>query len=321
MRLDPLSGTWVLLASERATRPGSHRRRARPWPRPERLASCPFCPGNEHLTPTELGRAGGPAEGPEWEARAFPNRYPILAGAAPAPPAQEQGPLGRRFVGGDHEVVVLTARHDGALARMRPDQATTALRLVQERMRHHLSAGRVYVQVFVNHAPMAGASIDHPHAQIVAMDVVPPLVEQEAAAMSGDGCLLCRVIQAECQPGGPRALLDGEVAAWCPFWSSTPYELLLAPRAHRGCFHDEGGKLASISEALVLTLACLDRAADHPAYNLVVHSAPAPGNDFHWHLHVRPRMSQPGGFELGTGMAVAELAPEDAARALRVARA
>ena len=322
LRYDPLSGTWVLIAPGRSLRPGSHRhrRRSRPWPTPERVPSCPFCPGNEDQTPPEIARAGGPPAGPGWQARLFSNRYPITAHAASDPlgPGTDPGHgLRRRLGGGAHEVVVLDPRHDVALATMRPEQAAVALRMLLERMRVHLAAGRRCVQVFLNHEPAAGASIDHPHAQVVAMDVVPPLVEREAAALSGDGCLLCRAIHEECQPGGPRVLLRGEVAAWCPFWASAPYELLLAPRVHAGRLEDAGEVVAGLGESLVLLLRCLDRAAGDPAYNLVVHSAPAGVDDFHWHLHVRPKLSEPGGFELGTGMAVVELAPEEAARELR----
>jgi UDPglucose--hexose-1-phosphate uridylyltransferase len=107
------------------------------------------------------------------------------------------------------------------------------------------------------------------------------------------------------------------VAAWCPFWSAAPYELLVAPVVHLARFDDLDLDLSGAARALVAVLAWLDLAADDPAYNLVVHTAPALVHDFHWHIHVRPRMSEPGGFELGTGIAVTELAPEDAASALR----
>jgi UDPglucose--hexose-1-phosphate uridylyltransferase len=323
LRFDPLAGSWVLIAPERSARPGSdrHRRPQRPSPTPERVPSCPFCPGNEALTPPETGRKGGPAEGPGWLVRAVPNRFPILDGAVPAPVRDEDPLLRRRFSGGGHEVVILSPRHGDTLARLRPEHAAAALRLVQDRMRAQLAGGHQYVQVFVNHQPAAGASIDHPHAQLVAMDLVPALVEHEAGALSGDGCVLCRAVRTETRPGGARAVLAGEVAAWCPFWSSAPFELLVAPRDHRGRFQDAGETLDGLAAALVRLLAGLDRAAGEPPYNLVLHTAPASVEDFHWHLHVHPRLTEPGGFELGTGIVVVERAPEDAAGALREALA
>jgi UDPglucose--hexose-1-phosphate uridylyltransferase len=303
LRVDPLSGAWVLIAPERPARPGSERRRrrSRPWPPQGWVASCPFCPGNERLTPPEIARAGAAPDGLGWQARVFENRYPLLDG-------------------GVHEVVVLSPRHDAALATMAPEQAALALRLLRDRARAHLSAGRPYVQVFVNHDPAAGASIDHPHAQLVALDAVPPLLEREALVLSGDACVLCRAIADDCLAGAPRAVLCGDLVAWCPSWSAAAFELIVAPRAHDARFDDAGG-LADLAGSLVLVLAGLDRAAGDPAHNLVLHTAPFGTPDFHWHLHVRPRMSEPGGFEMGTGIAVAELAPETAARALRAALA
>jgi UDPglucose--hexose-1-phosphate uridylyltransferase len=324
LRFDPLSGVWVLIVPGRLARPGAHlrRRRARPWPVPRWSAACPFCPGSEGRTPPEIAGAGGAQSGPGWQVRVFSNRYPILEGRAPDPDlAGTDGTplLRRRLIGGAHEVVVLSPRHDAALATLSSEQAAAALGVLQQRTRAHRDAGRRYVQVFVNHDPAAGSSLDHPHAQVVAMDAVPPLLEREAAALSGGGCALCAAVREESRPGAPRAVLSGEMAAWCPFWSSAPYELLVAPRVHRARWEDSGHQVAGLAESLVALLRGLDRAAGDPAYNLVVHTAPATAGDFHWHLHVRPRVSEPGGFELGTGIAVVEATPEDAAAGLREA--
>jgi UDPglucose--hexose-1-phosphate uridylyltransferase len=231
-----------------------------------------------------------------WLARAFPNRFPILEGA--------------------HEVIVLSPRHCDSLALVSPAQAADVLRLTVERVGAQMSGGRRYVQFFVNHQPAAGSSLDHPHAQLVALDAVPPAVTRELGVLHRDDCVLCAAIAGECQNGAPRAVLArGELVAWCPAWSSAPYELLVAPRAHGSPFED----LVSLAEALVGLLGSLDRAAGDPPYNLVAHTAPPGVTDFHWHLHVRPKLSEPGGFELGTGITVVELAPEAAALALREA--
>jgi UDPglucose--hexose-1-phosphate uridylyltransferase len=287
---------------------------------PEWVASCPFCPGNEDRTPAEVARAGGP--GRDWLVRAFANRYPILAGADAGLDGERlHGSSASRsqLTGGAHEVVVLTPRHDLALATVGDEQAAMAMRVLRERTHSLVAAGGRYVQVFVNHDPAAGASIDHPHTQLVALDFVPPLLEREAGVLAGDGCVLCGAVREESRPGAPRALLYGDVAAWCPFWSSAPFELLIAPTAHLPRFDDLDRDASTTAQALVAVLACLDVAAGDPAYNLVVHTAPAAARDFHWHIHVRPRISEPGGFELGTGIAVNELAPEEAASALRSA--
>ena len=105
---------------------------------------------------------------------------------------------------------------------------------------------------------------------------------------------------------------------WCPWWSSTAYELLLAPRRHRARFEDAGPELAAVAAALRDALGRLDRRLGDPPYNLVVHTLPADRDtDYHWHIHIRPRLQQDAGFELGTGILVNPLDPADAARQLR----
>ena len=161
LRDDPLTGELVLLAPGRAARPHTVRRGA---PGLVEAVPCPFCPGHEAETPPEVARVGGGApNGPGWRLRAFPNLYPIVGGPDATPGAT-----------GAHEVVVLAPEHDRDLARLSDDDAGEVFALLRDRSGALATAGHAHVQVSVNHGAAAGASIAHPHAQILALDFVPP---------------------------------------------------------------------------------------------------------------------------------------------------
>src|SRR5918996_6218762 len=136
LRRDELSGRWVLLAPARAARPHTFP----PPPRADTITAdeCPFCPGNERLTPPEVYRTGGGGpDTPGWRVRVVPNLYPIVG-----------APDG---VAGAHEVVIFTTDHGRSFGMLSYDEATEALTVLRDRVRHHLAAGCAYVQAAVNH--------------------------------------------------------------------------------------------------------------------------------------------------------------------------
>ncbi len=307
LRRDELSGRWVLLAPGRAARPHTFGSSAPDAPGPD---ACPFCPGNEHLTPPEVHRSGdGAPDTPGWRVRVVPNLYPILGGPDAGPGAT-----------GAHEVVVLSPAHDASFAQLDDAQTAEVLSVLRDRARHHLAAGRMFVQVVINHGRAAGASIRHPHAQIVALDVVPPAVAQAVERFGAAGHDL--VVADLDRAGDDLRLVDGPVVAWCPRAASTPYELRLALLAGGSRFDEAGdGDMQPLADASRSVLARLAAAAGDVPYNLVVHTAP-PGTStesFHWYIEVQPRMAVVAGFEQGTGILVNTVPPELAARELREA--
>jgi UDPglucose--hexose-1-phosphate uridylyltransferase len=318
-----LTGRWVILAPGRARRPDTigPGKGAGDEARPHGRADCPFCPGNEHLTPPEISRTGsGDPGGPGWRTRVVPNRYPIVGGpAATADPGAE--PLReRRPATGAHEVLVLSPDHGRSLGDLDPGQVVEVLEVMRDRARFHADAGRIFAQVIVNHGPAGGASLPHPHAQIIAGDLQPASVVGEVARVAtGDRCLVCAELE---HHRHDAALVVGSTEAelWCPWWSGSAFEMLLAPRLHRARFEDADEELPALGHVLQDGLARLGRALADPPYNLAVHSRPAgPAADFHWHLHVWPRLQRDGGFELGTGVLVNVVDPEHAAAQLREA--
>lgn len=308
LRRDELSGRWVLLAPARAARPHTFP----PPPRADTIPAdaCPFCPGNERLTPPEVSRTGGgDPDTPGWRVRVVPNLYPIVGGP-------EAG-LGAT---GAHEVVVLSPSHTDSFARLRPEQAVEVLTVLRDRSRHHLAAGHTFVQAVINHGRAAGASIEHPHAQLVALDLVPP-----AAARAVERFEAARrdLVAADLDAGASDLhLVDGEAPAWCPRAGSTPYELRVAPRAAVPRFDEaDDGDIGAVAESTRRALAMLGASIGDVPYNLVVHTAAAGPGDrpFHWYIEVQPRTTVVAGFEQGTGIFVNTVPPERAVPQLRAA--
>jgi UDPglucose--hexose-1-phosphate uridylyltransferase len=132
-------------------------------------------------------------------------------------------------------------------------------------------------------------------------------------------CLLCAVAEAEEEARHRVVYADDRVVAICPFWSGTPYQLLIIPRQHAPHLHRAApADLAAVGRSVQLTLAALrDRLGDL-AYNVMFHSAPyRVGSDYHWHVHILPKVTTRGGFELGSGVLINVMAPERAADELR----
>jgi UDPglucose--hexose-1-phosphate uridylyltransferase len=245
--------------------------------------------------------------------RVVPNLYPIVGGA-------DAG----RGATGAHEVIVLSPDHQAAFGALDDDQAAEVLTVMRDRARFHADAGRAHVQVLINQGRAAGASIAHPHAQLLALDFVPPTVTAAADRFASLGSDLVVGDQADAIAHDAGVVLGDEVRAWCPIGARAPFEVRIAAMAPGAGFEaaTEGQVLGT---AIVLrdVLAALARALDDPPYNVVVHNAAAQpaahdtNEPFHWWVEVVPRVNVVAGFELGTGVLVNTVAPEVAAGTLR----
>ncbi|MGE5764705.1 MAG: hypothetical protein ACM3ZF_12785 [Mycobacterium leprae] len=307
MRWNPLASRWVVLSTARASRP-------------EMLAKpggvCPFCPGSEAQTTETIAAYGGDEQ--TWRVRVFRNRYPAFDEVA-APGAR--GSRGReRPAYGRHEVVVMTPDHTADPADLSDEQMAHVFRALADRMAAHAAAGFAHTQMFVNVGAAAGASLPHPHGQLIATDVVPPVADREASQLRGPDCPLCGVADEE-RDSGPRLVTRNAGALLvCPYWSEWPFELLVVPEAHVVAPYANDLVLLGVGRALRFGLQRLRDAAGIRDYNVVLHAGPhrAPTPDFfHWHLHVYPRAKPRAGFELASGMEINELRPEAAASRLR----
>jgi UDPglucose--hexose-1-phosphate uridylyltransferase len=339
LRYNPIQGRWVIIAVSRSRRPRDLAVAATETPG---ALYCPFCPGHESRTPPEVlayGRPqGAPSNMPGWTVRVFPNKYPALT---------VEGDLERRGVGpfdsmrgvGAHEVVVDSPEHGAELASMTAAGIATLLQACAERIRDlHRDRRLKYVLVFKNHGAVAGATLAHPHSQIIATPVVPSIVEQEFALARvhyerKERCLLCDVLRDELDRNERIVTQNDRFVALTPYASRFPFEVMIAPRHHR---HDlaesDGADFAALARCLGEVARMLRGVLEDPPFNLVLHSAPnlaAFGNereqwrtlpyDYHWYLEILPRLTRAAGFESGTDFYINPTAPEEAARFLREA--
>ncbi len=313
LRLNPLLGRWVTVATERSTRPSSFDTRHLPVEHdPSR--PCPFCPGNEESTPAALV-SNGPSG--EWTVRVVPNLYPAFEGAEQLM-VRHLGPVFTRAkASGIHEILVLSPDHDTSFASLDDDQVEAVMAALQDRFAAHAAMPSVrYSQAIINHGREAGASLAHPHGQLLGVPFVPgELADEEAGfARFVGGCLMCTTLEAEVESGERVIAEDEHAVAICPFWSGTPYEVLIIPRAHEGHLdHVKPADLTGVGDTLRNVLGRLQGLLGDIAYNVVLHASPhRHDGEFHWHVHVLPKVTTRAGFELGTGVLINIVAPEQA---------
>ncbi|MGH9300852.1 MAG: galactose-1-phosphate uridylyltransferase, partial [Acidimicrobiales bacterium] len=223
---------------------------------------------------------------------------------------------------GIHEVLVLSPEHDKAWADLEDEQVQLVMAAIRDRVATHASTpGLRYSQAIVNSGREAGASLEHPHGQLLGMSFVPrELVDEQAGfARFAGGCLLCATADAEESARHRVVHLDSDTIVVCPYWSGTPFEMLVIPREHDGHLHtSSGSSLDSVGRSLRASLRLLRERAGDVAYNLVFHSAPYRATEpYHWHVHIWPKLTTQAGFELGTGVLIDIVPPEEAAAELR----
>jgi UDPglucose--hexose-1-phosphate uridylyltransferase len=335
IRVDPLSGAKVIVAGERSERPGGEPRC--PAPAPIDVEKDPFAAGREDLTPPELyslregesvsggvgdGLSGSTADTAGWSVRVVPNLYPALDGDSPTPPADAQPDLFYALAAsGAHEVIINAPESVVSLAELPASRLADAMEVWRLRMRAHSDAA--YVQLIVNERREAGASLEHTHSQLYALDFVPGEVARErercgAYAHRTDGRGLLEDLVAEEVRRGERIVaIDEEAVLMAPYGSRLPFQLMLAPRAPRARFEDDG----ALGSALLHD--GLTRLARHfgssPPLNMWVRTAPRGAEHFCWRIDVAPRLTHLAGLELSTGVNLNIVAPEHAASVLREA--
>jgi UDPglucose--hexose-1-phosphate uridylyltransferase len=299
LRRNPVNGKLALVAPGRAARPAG---KTHPKGMEETAPACPFCAGHETLTPPEVDAARETGSAPDsagWRVRVIPNKYPAIAGG--------------------HEVILHSPDHRTELEDLGKEALTEVLGVWRRRIAAHLAGGAATATLIVNRGAGSGASLDHPHEQLFATGVVPPLLLDELLEFErhrdryGD-CVLC----AEMEAAGARLVLDGDVVAWVPAASRFNGELWLAPRDHQT---DLGrADLGALAGALRRVLVAITTATDRAPLNFWLHTAPAHlRGPFHWHLEFAPRSAAIAGFELGTDIGLVTVDPAGAAAAYRAA--
>ena len=318
LRLNPLTGRWVTIVADRAQRPTDFAPRSQQV-EAEPGRPCPFCPGNEESTLPALETFD---DGGHWRMRVIPNLYPAFDGEDPFS-VHHHGPVHvEAEASGIHEVFVYTPDHDGGAHLLSDHEAGQLMKMLSRRLQQHAATGNVrYTQAIINHGREAGASLAHPHGQLLGLPFVPGelLDEQRAFTRFEGGCILCATIEAELVDGKRVVLASDDAVAVSPYWAGSPYELLIIPRNHDLHLTDSSDEtLQAVGIAIRDAVIALREVHGDVAYNLVFHTAPHHYTGaFHWHVHLFPKLITTAGFERGTGVMINIVPPEQAAEQLR----
>ncbi len=353
LRQDLLTGEWVIIATERARRPetfAGKKEEERSIP-PARVANCPFCPGNEDMTPPAVlvyderatppgtgvsgkhgGEGGTAAVADGWTVRVIPNKFPALERGVHGEGAvlgDRCGDLFRSYQGyGVHEVIIETPDHNRHFADLEEHELGLVLKSFEDRIVALSRDQRLkYVQVFRNHQREAGASIEHPHCQLIALPYIPPLLEKEYRRahdyyLAEGRCLLCSLLEEEERIGDRIVLQNDYFTAFIPFAAPLPFSAWIVPREHYSSLEVSAeGWEKKLAPILGGFLERLSKKLGDPPYNMYLHSSPLRSEAmpyFHWHLEIIPKLTIVAGWELATGTYINVSLPEEAAGYLKV---
>jgi UDPglucose--hexose-1-phosphate uridylyltransferase len=344
IRIDPVVPTEsVLVSTARGQRP---RKKEQPAPRDTRahVETCPFCRGNEQMTPPQIASYG---ESGQWDIRIVENLYPVLKDDQQGPNVTEG--LRQTIDGyGRHEVIIDHHNHGIGIHEMSPQHLARLFSAYRERMAqlYQTDPRLKYVLVFKNFGPAAGASIPHTHSQMIALPIIPENVAAEVQFSrtyyrANHSCVYCTLIDEamnfyatvyDRETGEHRRLLDiglyvieksEHFVAIKPFASRFEWEVHIFPLVHKADFMDAAkDELDDLAQLVRRVMARLDQVIGGAQYNYFFHTVPHNlsedhDDSYHWHLEICPRTSIPTGFELGSGLLVNTIAPEEAARQLR----
>lgn len=330
LREDVVSGDWVLVAPARSRRP--HQFALAAWTKKTPKSLCPFedpqKSGNDEPLAwySRSGRELGPV-GKEWAVQVISNKFPLVHNHdGVCPLVTSYGSYHRVSGTGFHEVVI-PRLHTQFFAGMSSQEAELLLQAYQDRILAHTAEPCLkYVLVFHNFGMAAGASIYHPHSQIVALPIIPPDVWRSLHGahryyMEHDACVHCRIIAWELERGERIIYKNRAFVVIAPYASHVSFEMRIFPLFHSARFEyiADADRLL-FADALTSALRALKKTLHDPAYNFFIHTAPVGDgeyNYYHWHLEILPKTSHWAGVELGTGIEVISMPPEEAAELLK----
>ena len=320
LRQDPVSGDWIVIAPGRAKKYIVKKQKRLKAP----VKTCPF----------ENSQASGNAEPvllyegeKDWTLQVIPNRNPAFSPKNICPKTFRNGPYSTIEGVGRHDIII-TRDHDKDFQNLSSLDANLVFKAFKERYKILMEDNcSTYISIFHNWGPKAGASIYHPHYQMISIPVVPPDVQHSISGSSAyfkknKKCVHCEMVKWE-KKIKRRIIFENKGAiVFTPFVSREPFELRIFPKKHLPFFEETlENDLKFIVEALQKALAKIEKKLGDPDYNFFIHTAPVLGKKnhkyYHWHIEIQPKISVSAGFELGTGIEITVADPDKAARILR----
>lgn len=326
LRRDPIGGRWVIVDTDNPAKPQDYDCE----PVVLKGGVCPFCYGNESMTPIEIEVIREPGTSPNssgWQVRTIPNKFPAL---------QIEGELDRRPVGmydmqngvGAHEVIIETPYHAKDISDLTTEEVQNFLLMYCRRAIDLAKDKRFkYIMIFKNYGAAAGASMEHPHTQLIALPMVPKNVAEEIKGAHDyfeyrERCIFCDIIRQETQEKDRIISENKYFIAFCPFVSRFPFEIWIMPKKHNPRFCQLTiDEMPFLAEILRDTIIKVKKVFPHLSYNYIIHSSPinddSISDGYHWHIEFMPKLTRVAGFEWGSGFYLVGTPPEIAAEYLR----
>ncbi|MDP8230846.1 MAG: galactose-1-phosphate uridylyltransferase [Candidatus Gorgyraea atricola] len=327
LRRDPITGRWIIVNISEPKKPEEFDLK----PQIKKGGTCPFCTGNEAMTPPEIHAVRKPRTKPDtpgWSVRTVPNKFPAL---------DTKGSVENRGIGiydlssgvGAHEVIIENPDHNKDLADLTQKEIQNVILEYRSRSLELEKDERFrYILIFKNHGSSAGASLEHSHTQIVALPIIPKRVKEELKGASTyfgyrERCVFCDMVAQELQDELRVISENKHFVAFCPFVPRFAFETWILPKKHDQNFTSIDNTMAgAMASILKDTLMRLKKVLKDPAYNFIIHTAPIRdgiNEEFHWHLEIMPKLTSVAGFEWGSGFYINPTSPELAAKHLREA--
>ena len=325
LRMDLVSGDWVVIATGRARRPETFKKEKRVAERVSKK-DCPFCNLPKEEKPTLIFNKGKMVASVSWTTIVIPNKFPAFL---PHPELNEQieGGLYKKMNAvGFHEIVI-TKDHRKQIAQFSVERVKELFDVYQERYLNLMPKKFVnHISIFHNHGQEAGASIAHPHSQIITtplidIDLHKALLRSEGYYKKGKRCIYCEMNKWERKSKKRIVFENKDFLVICPFASKTAFQVIVSPKKHLAYFERvKEEEKQGLAQAFQKAISKLYKGLNAPAYNFYLHTAPCDGKNhdyYHWHWTILPKTSTWAGFEIGTRMEISTIEPEKAAEYLR----
>jgi len=332
LRFNVASQDWVVIATGRAKRPDTFKKEAKKIER-TKPEDCPFCNIKSQDKPTLIFAEGKQIKADNWDnlpenwtTVSFRNKFPAFSPKSELKEKTIGGLYKKMNAVGVHEVVV-TRDHDQPMGNLAIERIEELIEVYYLRYKDLASKDFVkYIAIFQNHGPEAGASVYHPHSQIISTplidtDLKTALLSSKKYYQEKKKCVYCEMGKWELRKKKRIVFENKDFFVLCPFASKTAFEMIISPKKHSAYFQDISKKeRKSLAECFKNALGKLYRGLGNPAYNFYLHSAPCDKKDYsfyHWHWTILPKTAVHAGFELGAEMEISVIEPEKAADYLR----
>ncbi|KLO23386.1 MULTISPECIES: galactose-1-phosphate uridylyltransferase [unclassified Marinitoga] len=323
-RKDPIINRWVIISEERSNRPID-----KSFIKETQSNFCPFDKGKESLTPPEIlafKQKNSKPNDENWWLRVVPNKFPAVT-QEKIPVLKKNGLYYSVEGYGYHEVIIETPIHNTTIAYMEYYEVEEIIWAYLKRFNSIKKDKKIkYVQIFKNYGTTAGASLQHPHSQLIATPIIPIFIEEEIKGAKNyfnikNNCIFCSIIQQEKEENIRIIEENDDFISFEPFAPRFPYETWIIQKKHNSNFGNlVVSEVKNFAEILKNTLLRLNILLGNIPYNYMIHTSPFENINnsyYHWHLEIIPRLTNAAGFEWGSGFFINPVSPENAAQNLK----